>query len=149
MAKQIDARMHSAEHLLNQAMIRLMGTRRCFNAHIEKKKSKCDYAFEGPLQKEMLARVEQEVNRIIEADLPVMEEFLTKADAAAAYDMGKVPSQEQGAIRIVHIGDYDACPCSGPHVASTRQIGRFRITSFDHREGVLRLRFRLDPADKG
>ena len=38
MAKQIDPRMHSAEHILNQAMGRLLGCSRCVSAHIEKKK---------------------------------------------------------------------------------------------------------------
>jgi len=46
-------------------------------------------------------------------------------------------------IRIVKIGDYDACPCIGPHVNSTKEIGEFRIgsTSFDN--GVLRIRYKL------
>ena len=35
--------MHTAEHILNQTMIRLFGCGRSRNAHIEKKKSKCDY----------------------------------------------------------------------------------------------------------
>jgi len=35
-----DPRMHTAEHLLNAAMVDLIGTDRSFSAHIEKKKSK-------------------------------------------------------------------------------------------------------------
>ena len=51
MKKQYDPHMHSAEHILNQAMGRLFGCERCFSAHIEKKKSKCDYRFGRPLVK--------------------------------------------------------------------------------------------------
>ena len=45
MSKEIDPRMHSAEHVLNQTMVRMFGTGRAFSAHIEARKSKCDYRF--------------------------------------------------------------------------------------------------------
>jgi len=35
--------MHTAEHILNQTMIRMFGCERSKNTHIERKKSKCDY----------------------------------------------------------------------------------------------------------
>jgi hypothetical protein len=35
--------MHTAEHILNQTMVRMFGCPRSRNAHIERKKSKCDY----------------------------------------------------------------------------------------------------------
>jgi Ser-tRNA(Ala) deacylase AlaX len=35
--------MHTCEHILNQTMVRMFGCGRSINAHIEKKKSKCDY----------------------------------------------------------------------------------------------------------
>ena len=37
------APMHTAEHLLNATMVKTFGCPRSRNAHIEKKKSKCDY----------------------------------------------------------------------------------------------------------
>jgi len=37
--KTIDPRMHTAEHILNQTVVRVLGCERCFSAHIEKKKS--------------------------------------------------------------------------------------------------------------
>ena len=36
--------MHTAEHIINQTMIRLFGCGRSVEAHIERKKSKLDYA---------------------------------------------------------------------------------------------------------
>jgi len=35
--------MHTAEHILNATMVRMFGCPRSRNAHIERKKSKCDY----------------------------------------------------------------------------------------------------------
>jgi len=143
MKKQMDPCMHSAEHILNQAMGRLFGCERCFSAHIERKKSKCDYRFERPLTAEELAVLEKEVNRAIAADLPVSETYLGLDEARKAYNLTRLPEGAGERIRIVSIGGYDHCPCIGPHVASTREIGVFRITTASHDDGVLRIRFKL------
>jgi hypothetical protein len=39
--------MHSAEHLLNATMVKMFGCPRSRNAHVEKKKSKCDYILDA------------------------------------------------------------------------------------------------------
>ncbi len=66
MNKPVDRSMHSAEHILNQAMGRLFDCDRCFSAHIERKKSKCDYRFDRPLSDEELKMLEKEVRSISE-----------------------------------------------------------------------------------
>ena len=58
MKKRYDPRMHSAEHILNQTMDRMFNCGRCFSAHIEKKKSKCDYHFNKPLLEEEIQQIE-------------------------------------------------------------------------------------------
>ncbi|MGD8241869.1 MAG: hypothetical protein PVG19_05665 [Desulfobacterales bacterium] len=143
MAKVFDPHMHSAEHILNQAMGRLFECPRCFSAHIEKKKSKCDYCFARPLTSAEERRLEAEVNAVIAADLPVTEHFMNLPAARAAFDLARLPEDAGERIRIVAIGDYDRCPCIGPHVASTGAIGVFRITSSSHQDGILRIRFKL------
>lgn len=35
--KQLDPKMHTAEYILNRTMVNIVGTERCFSAHIEKK----------------------------------------------------------------------------------------------------------------
>ena len=47
--KQYHPQMHSAEHILNQTMVRMFNRGRSFSNHIEKKKSKCDYHFDRNL----------------------------------------------------------------------------------------------------
>jgi alanyl-tRNA synthetase len=145
-SKQIDPRMHSAEHILNQTIDRMFDCGRCFNAHIEKKKSKCDYHFKRPLTAQELERIQTRVNRIIHDDLKVTEEYVSRADARAGYNTDKLPADAGDTIRIVHIGDYDACPCSGLHVGSTAEIKGFHITSSSFDDGVLRIRFKLAPS---
>ncbi len=144
MSKHYDPQMHSAEHLLNQAMIRLYGTGRCFSAHINKKKSKCDYRFDRNLTKDNIRILENEVNSQIEKDLRVTIEMLKINKAREKFNIERVPDKDGlDELRIVSMGDYDACPCIGPHVEKTRQIGQFKITTTGYEDGVLRIRFKL------
>jgi misacylated tRNA(Ala) deacylase len=144
MGKTYDPAMHSAEHLLNQTMVRMFDCGRSVNAHIEKKKSRIDYRFDRNLTGEEIARVEERMNEAIGRDLTVREEFLDRDEAGTRFNLSKLPDDAGDRVRIVLIGDYDACPCIGPHVAATKAIGRFRILSTSHDNGLLRLRFTLD-----
>lgn len=141
--KHIDPRMHSAEHILNGTMVKQFGCARSFTAHLEKKKSKCDYHFERDLTGEEVKALEAKVNAVINSDAAVREEFLDRRTAAQHYDLHRLPEDAGETVRIIHVGDYDACPCSGPHVHSTHEIGTFRIISTSHENGVLRIRFKL------
>jgi Ser-tRNA(Ala) deacylase AlaX len=142
--KQFDPKMHSAEHIINQTMIRMFGCERCFSAHIEKKKSKVDYRFDRALLGHEVEQLQNRVNEIIEADLPVSEEFISRHEAERIFNLHRLPETAGDEIRIIRIGDYDACPCIGPHVKSTRELGKFRVISTGFDQGVLRIRFKLD-----
>jgi len=141
--KDYDPAMHTAEHILNQTMDRLFACGRSFNAHIEKKKSKCDYRFPRPLTAEEISAVEEAVNRIIDRNLPVTERMVTRSEAEARFFTGKLPADAGETIRVVSVGDYDHCPCIGRHVRSSSEISGFRILSASHENGVLRIRFTL------
>ena len=143
MKKQADPRMHSTEHILNQTMDRMFQCGRCFNAHIEKKKSKCDYRFDRELTRQELEEIQAQVNRVIADDLPVTEGHVSQAEALEKYHTDKLPDNAGDTIRIIHIGDYDACPCIGNHVESTGDIGGFKITTTSFDNDVLRIRFKL------
>jgi Ser-tRNA(Ala) deacylase AlaX len=143
MKKHFDPRMHSAEHILNQTMVRIFDCSRSFSAHLEKKKSKCDYHFERDITPDERNMIEAKVNEVIENDMVVREELLDKEDTGMEYDLSRLPEEAGDTIRIIRIGDYDACPCSGEHVRSTREIDSFRIASTSHDNGVLRIRFKL------
>ena len=146
MKKEYDPRMHSAEHLLNQTMVRMFGCGRCFSAHINRKKSKCDYRFDRDLNDGEVREIEKRINDVILADLPVTCDFVSEKIAREEFNVERVPDTESlDTFRIVRMGDYDACPCIGPHVESTGEIKNFRIISSGYENGVLRIRFKLTP----
>ncbi len=141
--KEYDPRMHSAEHILNQTMVRMFNCGRAFSAHIEKKKSKCDYHFERNLTAEEITRIEGKVNEIIKSDLPILERILTREEAGKIVSLTKLPQNAGESVRIINVGDYDACPCSGVHASSTKEIGEFKIISSDWANSTLRIRFKI------
>lgn len=135
--------MHTAEHILNQTMVRIFGCPRSKNAHIERKKSKCDYQLPQEPSVEIMTEVERKVNEIIGRHLPVIVEYIPRQDAAAIVDLSKLPENASETLRIVRVGDYDTCACAGAHVKNTSEIGHFKLLNYDYAEGRLRLRFRL------
>lgn len=136
--------MHTAEHILNATMVRMFGCPRSKNTHIEKKKSKCDYVLTDEPSAGQVSELEEKVNEVIAAALDVTEEFIPIEEAAKIVDLSKLPEDVSDVLRIVRVGDYDACACIGAHVGNTSQIGTFRIISHDFSDGRWRVRFKLD-----
>ncbi len=136
--------MHTAEHILNQTMVRIFGCERSRHTHIERKKSKLDYNLPSCPSNEQIAEVEKQVNEVISQKLPVNTKYIGREEAASLFDLGKLPDDASSTLRIVCIGDYDACPCIGAHVNNTSEIGTFRISSTRYQDGMFRIVFRLD-----
>ncbi|NCC10767.1 MAG: hypothetical protein EOM31_09745 [Bacteroidia bacterium] len=143
--KQEHPPMHTAEHILNATMVKMFGCKRSHNAHIERKKSKCDYFLPYSPTSEDMETIEKRVNEVIESHLPVTTELLSHEEAKRIADLSKLPQQANGILRIVHIGHYDTCACIGEHVQNTSEIGAFKIISHDYNNDthILRLRFKL------
>lgn len=142
--------MHTAEHILNATMVKMFGCPRSMNAHIERKKSKCDYELSQEPTAEQVAAIEAAINEVIGMNLPVSVEYMTQAEAAHIVDLRKLPANATDTLRIVRVGDYDACACAGDHVENTSQIAPFKIISADFTPsetkgapGRWRMRFKL------
>lgn len=134
---------HTAEHILNQTMIRTFGCKRSRINHIERKKSKCNYDLSTCPTEEQIREVEATVNRIIAADLEVSERYVTRYEVPEGIDLSKLPEDASETLRLVYVGDYDICPCLGAHVKRTSEIGSFRISSTSYNEGNFRIVFRV------
>lgn len=136
---------HTAEHLLNQTMIRLFGCERSYNAHIERKKSKMSFHLDHKPSRQEEKEIEREMQRLIAEDLPVTFEYVRREDIPDEVRLDRLPDDASDTIRLVRIGDYDVCPCIGKHVRSTMQIGRFEMlgTNWDEHERSFRVRFKI------
>ena len=136
---------HTAEHLLNQVMVRLFGCERSYNAHIERKKSKMSFHVDHKPTRQEEKEIEREMQRLIAEDLPVTFEVVPLSELPKGIRADRLPSDVSDSIRLVRIGDYDVCPCIGKHVRSTSQIGRFEMlgTNWDEQERSFRVRFKI------
>ena len=151
MAKAYDPCMHTAEHVLNQTMIRLFGCGRSYSSHLNADKSKCDYHFSHPLSDQDARELETQINVILAEDLPVRTEFVSRGEAQKLVSLTKLPDTvATDPDQLVRVGDYDLCPCIGEHVAHTGEVGVFQLISHDFTPsgeeqnlGRLRIRFRV------
>lgn len=120
---------HTAEHILNQTMVRMFGCERSRNSHVERKKSKLNYELPVCPTAEQVQEIERRVNEVIDADVPVTMEFVTRDNIPADVSLSKLPEDASETLRLVRVGDYDVCACIGSHVQHTAECGHFRISS--------------------
>lgn len=120
---------HTAEHILNQTMVRMFGCERSRNSHVERKKSKLNYELPVCPTPEQVQAVEDKVNEVIAADMEVTMEFVQRYNIPSEVSLAKLPEDASETLRLVRVGDYDVCACIGSHVARTSECGHFRISS--------------------
>ena len=136
--------MHTAEHILNQTMVRMFGCPRSRNTHIERKKSKCDYNIDQEPSAKQVQEIEDRVNEVINRNLHVSEDFVHIKDARDMVDLSKLPEDVSDMLRIIRVGDYDVCACIGSHVDNTSEVGTFKITTHSYDNDRWRVRFKLN-----
>lgn len=148
---------HTAEHLLNQLMVRMFGCERSSNAHIERKKSKISYILDHKPDRKEEKEIEQRMNELIDEDMPVTYQNVTRSELEgiimdaepdspeSRLSLERLPEDASDTIRLVRIGDFDVCPCIGKHVRSTSQIGRFEMlgTNWDNDKRSFRIRYKV------
>ena len=137
--------MHTAEHILNATMVKMFGCPRSRNAHIEKKKSKCDYQLAAAPTETQIQEIETRVNEVIGRNLDVTVEYVDRDHIPPEVDLSKLPADASETLRLVRVGDYDVCACAGTHVQNTSEIAPFKIISHDYNSEThtWRLRFKL------
>ena len=135
--------MHTAEHILNATMVKMFGCPRSRNAHIERKKSKCDYQLAAAPTGAQIQEIEARVNEVIGRNLDVTVEYVDRDHIPPEVDLSKLPADASETLRLVRVGDYDVCACAGTHVQNTSEIAPFKIISHDYNEGTWRVRFKL------
>ena len=86
--------------------------------------------------------IEERLNALVEAALPVSSEWITDAELEAnpglIKSMNVKPPIGQGRVRLIRIGDVDLQPCGGTHVANTREIGPLRLGKIEKKGAINR-----------
>ncbi|MDP3727266.1 MAG: alanine--tRNA ligase-related protein [bacterium] len=147
---RIVTRLHTATHLLNAALRKVLGDSVVQNgSDITAERTRFDFNFSRKLTPEELQKVEDLVNAAIEKDLPVTMEALPLDEAKKTGALFMARSKYPDPVKVYTIGDAEETfskeLCGGPHVSRTGEIGRFKILREESSSaGVRRIRATVD-----
>lgn len=121
-------KLHTATHLLHQALIDVLGH------HIQQKGSnitperlRFDFSHDKKLSPEELEKVENRVNEVINSNLEIKKEKMKVSEAKKKGAIGLFDSRYGDKVFVYSIGNYSKEICMGPHVSNTKELGKFKI----------------------
>src|SRR5437870_9673503 len=122
-------RNHTATHLVHAALRKVLGPHvRQQGSVVAPERLRFDFAHHGPVDDPTLARIEEEVNRHIWANLPVTTREMKYKEAIAAGAMAFFTEKYGDIVRVVDVPGVSVELCGGTHVPTTGQIALFRFT---------------------
>ncbi len=126
--KEATTALHTATHLLHSALKKVYSPEvNQKGSNITEERLRFDFNLPKPMTKEEIQAVEDMVNEVIKADIPVVMQELSIEEAKKAGFTGLFESKYGEVVKTYTIGDFSKEICGGPHVESTGKLGKFRI----------------------
>ncbi len=121
-------RNHSATHLLHKALRDIIGPQvEQRGSLVEPERLRFDFASPRALTAAEVAKVDDQVNRWIRQDLPVITKIMPLRDALETGAMALFGEKYEGEVRVVTMGKSVEL-CGGTHCSATGQIGLYITT---------------------
>ncbi len=125
---------HTASHILAQAVTRLYpGTKLGIGPAIDNG-FYYDFEFPSPISEDDLPKIEEEMKKIVKANIPIVKCVFTKEDALSKADVtsqlykkeliAELPEKDE--ISYYTQGDFEDL-CRGPHLESTGRLQAFKL----------------------
>ena len=127
---------HTGQHVLSAAFVRLFEIP-TLSFHLGAEVSTID--LRGTPGPEVIARAEDEANRVVWQNRPVSVRFVS-AEEAATLPLRKEPVRG-GTLRLVEVEDFDLSACGGTHVTRTGAIGILAVQAWERYKGGTRISF--------
>ena len=121
-------RLHTATHLLNEALRRILGTEvKQKGSNITPERLRFDFNFNRKLTNNEIKRVEELVNEKIKENLEVVRKEMPLKKALSSGTQAEFGMKYPDRVSVYIIGDFSKEICTGPHVKNTKEIGKFKI----------------------
>ncbi|MGB0454203.1 MAG: alanine--tRNA ligase [Bacteriovoracaceae bacterium] len=128
--RQLTMRNHSATHLLQAALIEVLGNHiKQAGSNVGPDKLRFDFTHPKGLSKDELKKVQDLVNEKIASSLEVTASKMTMNQALEKGAMALFGEKYGDEVRVLEMGDFSLELCGGTHVTNTAHIGSFIITS--------------------
>lgn len=123
-------RNHSSAHLLQKALREVLGSHiHQAGSMVDEERCRFDFAHFSAMTAEEIRAVEDEVNRMILAALPVGAEHMNMENAKKKGAIALFSEKYGDQVRVISMGDESIELCGGTHVSNTAEIGLFKIIS--------------------
>lgn len=123
-------RHHTATHLLHKALRSVLGEHaQQSGSLVDESRLRFDFSHTGALTKEELKKVEDMVNEMIMADVPVLVEETTLEEARRKGAIALFGEKYGEKVRVVEVEGFSKELCGGTHVRRTGEVGQFQIIS--------------------
>lgn len=128
--KLASARNHTATHLLQAALKRVVGANvNQAGSFVNARHLRFDFSSFEPLTKQQLAEVEDMVNAEILTGKDVEISHMKQDEAKKAGAMALFGEKYGDVVRVVTVPEFSMELCGGSHVKNVGQIGMFKIVS--------------------
>jgi alanyl-tRNA synthetase len=139
------AQHHTATHIIGSAARTVLGQHiNQAGAFKDVGKARLDLTHYQSITDKELLEIEKEANKIVQKNLKITKEFLSRSKAEKKYGMsiyqgGAVPGKK---IRIVKIKGLDVQACGGTHLDYTKEVEKIKILKTTKiQDGVVRIVF--------
>jgi len=121
---------HTATHLLHNALRLIVGEEvRQAGSYVSPERLRFDFTVRSRPTDEQLRQIEELVNRRIVENHPVRPFVTTREFAKEVGAIAFFEEKYGEFVRVLEIDDFSRELCGGTHVASTSQIGVFKLTA--------------------
>lgn len=128
--KLASARNHTATHLLQAALKRIVGDQvNQAGSAVNADRLRFDFTNFEPVSQQQLADVEELVNREILKGTDLVIEHMSKDEAVEKGAMALFGEKYGDTVRVVTVPGFSMELCGGSHVTNVGQIGLFKIIS--------------------
>ena len=123
-------RNHTCAHILQAALRHVLGDHvHQAGSYVDPYQCRFDFNHFSALTADELQQVENYVNRVIMAAVPVTTEVLPIEEAKKKGAMALFGEKYGDVVRVVSVGDYSTEFCGGTHLSNSAQAGLFKIVS--------------------